>query len=88
VNLEEISIRNKIIVYPNPFNSFTTIEFNIAVNNGELSFYNILGEKVKTISNISGQTITLNKDGLNNGLYFLKLIEETKVIAKSKIMIE
>jgi uncharacterized delta-60 repeat protein len=27
VNLEEISIRNKIIVYPNPFNSFTTIEF-------------------------------------------------------------
>ncbi|MES2516291.1 MAG: T9SS type A sorting domain-containing protein [Bacteroidota bacterium] len=74
-------------MYPNPFNSMGTISFNKTINQGELIIYNLLGEKIKTLENISGNSIQLNRDNLIKGLYFISLIEKDKVLATTKIVI-
>jgi hypothetical protein len=81
--------------YPNPFNPSTQINFYIAKSGKyELSIFNILGQKVKTIANKKFEIgeKSLNWNGLNDygkqvssGIYFYKLtgngIELTKKMA-------
>lgn len=74
-------------IFPNPFSSSTTIKLNKTIKNIELELYNLLGQKIKTITNISGQTITLNRENLPNGLYFIRLTQDNKVIASEKLII-
>lgn len=76
---QEVGIKEVIKVYPNPFSSQITMLFNHNLNSATLTLYNSLGQIVKEISDISGQTITLQRNNLPNGLYILKLNENNKV---------
>lgn len=76
-----------ISIYPNPFNDFATIKFERPIN-GEITLYNLYGQKVKTLKNTFSEKLILERDNLTNGLYFIELSEENKVISKSKILIE
>ena len=49
--------------------------------------YNSFGQKVKEIINVSGQTITLNRENLSSGVYFIRLIQDNKIIATDKLVI-
>ncbi|MFC2111468.1 T9SS type A sorting domain-containing protein, partial [Bacteroidota bacterium] len=53
----------------------------------QLHVYNVNGQEVKEISNIAGNTITLNRDNLLSGVYFVRLIENNKVIVSERIVI-
>tara|TARA_R110000868_G_scaffold259361_9_gene517418 strand:+ start:10212 stop:13097 length:2886 start_codon:yes stop_codon:yes gene_type:complete len=74
--------------YPNPFNPSTTIRFNLDKRvDVELSIYNILGQKVRTIINsrlqggIHNYTVSLNE--FSSGLYFAVLqTPDTREIIK------
>lgn len=80
--------------YPNPFNPSTTIEYNVpktAVVN--LTIYNILGQKVKTIVNNMEQTpgvykITFDASRLASGIYFYTLSTESFVSTKKMILMK
>lgn len=76
-----------MLVFPNPFNDATTIQFPSTTNNAELSIYNMFGQKVKTISNISDSTISLNRNELSSGFYVVSLTQNKKVVATSKIVV-
>ena len=78
-------IDNKI--YPNPFNSSTTIQFSTPVYKAELNIYNTYGQLIKQIENISGQEIQLSRNNLPSGVYFFKLIENNKIIEADKLII-
>jgi hypothetical protein len=80
-----ISGEKLISVYPNPFNSSTTIKTSIDLKNATLIMYNIFGQTTKEFTNISGQEITIHKDNLPCGIYFLQfktgeIIETIKLI--------
>ena len=49
--------------------------------------YNAYGQQVLTVRNISGQTIDLHRGNLPGGVYYISLIEESKVIFKDKFII-
>lgn len=74
-------------LYPNPSSSQTTIRINRNITNANLSVYNCLGQVVKEIKNISGDSIILLRDNLVSGMYFLKLTENDKVIMTNKLLI-
>jgi len=64
--------------YPNPFNNTTVINYSLSVGNHiNLAVYNAKGELVKNL--YSGRQynglhqITFNADGLNSGVYYIKL---------------
>ena len=73
--------------YPNPFNISATIKFNTPLNNAEIKVYNIYGQEVKQISNISGQEAQIARKGLPDGIYFLQLIVKNKVVSVEKLVI-
>jgi hypothetical protein len=42
---------------------------------------------VKQVTNISGNNVTLARENLSSGLYFIRLTEENKIIAAEKLII-
>jgi hypothetical protein len=84
----------KLSISPNPFSSSTTLHTDKVFENATLIVYNSLGQQVKQIKNINGQTITLQRDNLPSGLYFIRLITPSpegegraEVVATDKLVI-
>lgn len=78
---------NLIQIYPNPFSIVTTLQSDKALKSATLTIYNTFGQRVKQIENISGQTISLQRDNLASGIYFIRLIQDNKVLLTNKIII-
>jgi hypothetical protein len=85
--INEIISLSQVQIFPNPFSSQTTLQTNKTFKGATLTVYNLFGQQVKQIKNISGQTFTLHRDNLQSGLYFLQLTEENKIIATEKLII-
>ena len=76
-----------ILISPNPFITQTSVRSNQILNNAIVTVYNSLGQQVKQIKNITGQTVTLNRDKLPSGMYFIHLTQNDKTISTGKIVI-
>lgn len=74
-NIAQIIIKkSQIHVYPNPFLSQTTIEFdNPNHRNYNLLVYNLTGKKVYEINNITSDKTELKRGNLKAGIYFIGL---------------
>ena len=83
----EIDLINNCSIFPNPFTTSTTIQTSINLKSATLNIYNALGQEIKTINNISGKEITLQRDNLPEGIYFIRLREDDKIIANGKLII-
>jgi uncharacterized repeat protein (TIGR03803 family) len=73
--------------YPNPFSIQAVLHTDNFFENGTLTIYNSCGQTVKQIDNISGQTITFHRDNLPSGLYFIRLMQDSKTFATGKLII-
>lgn len=75
-------------IYPNPFTSSTTLKINSAttLKNTELKIYDVLGKEVKQIP-VNSSEIAINRDELENGIYFYRLINSNEIIATGKLII-
>ncbi|MBN2681837.1 MAG: T9SS type A sorting domain-containing protein [Bacteroidales bacterium] len=68
--------QTKAKVYPNPADNYTDFEFKLNSVNSRLDIYNIIGEKVKSISlNKKEGVIRLNTANLPAGTYIGNVIE-------------
>jgi hypothetical protein len=89
-NINELNISSffsKVDIFPNPFSSITTIRAESYFQNASISVHNSFGQIVKQITNISGKTYDLSRENLDNGLYFVSLNQDNKVIETFKIVI-
>ncbi len=85
--IEETKNEILISISPNPFSTQTILQTEIILKNATLTINNIFGQNVKQIKNINGQTVTLTRDNLPSGLYFLQLTEDKKIIVTKKLLI-
>ncbi len=74
-------------IYPNPFSTKTILQTDIFFKDASLTVYNSFGQQVKQITNISGQTITLYRDDLPSGIYFILLMQNNKIFTTEKLII-
>jgi flagellar hook assembly protein FlgD len=84
--------------YPNPFNPSTIITYDLAADGHvDLSIYNIIGKKVKTIVNqneTAGRKFTAwyGTDDVGNalsaGMYFYRLTAGGKVFTKKMVLMK
>ncbi|MBI3512062.1 MAG: T9SS type A sorting domain-containing protein [Bacteroidetes bacterium] len=78
-------------IYPDPFSETATLKINgPEIRGAEVKLYNDLGQNVKTINAGTiglGQTITLQRDNLPDGFYFIQLVQDNKILAVEKLMI-
>jgi len=86
ISVKEI-IKNNEYLSPNPFSTQTTIHFNNNSKYLELKVYNIFGKIVRQYFEISGQEITINRDNLPNGIYYLQMSYQNKQITTIKVAI-
>lgn len=85
--ISEANEINSISAYPNPFTSATTLQSDNFLKDATLTVYNLYGQIEKQIKNISEKTITLHRDNLPSGMYFLRLTEDNKAISSEKLII-
>ena len=79
---------HKINILRNPFTTETTIISDLFLTNAKLKIVNMIGQTVQEICNINGTSITLYRNNLSSGLYFIKLYENNSLIAENKVVIE
>jgi hypothetical protein len=72
---------------PNPFSISAEITSDKYFNDAELKVYDVLGNLVKEIKNISGSTICLNRSGMRDGMYFYKILEKKTSIFSGKFIL-
>lgn len=84
--IEENKQAGRLNIFPNPFSTQTTLHIEERLQNASFTVYNSVGQTVAQIKNISGQTITFNRDNLPSGLYFVRLTEDNKVYTDKVII--
>lgn len=65
----------------------TIVKSEMKLKNAVLNIYNAYGVKVKQINNIYGNSISLTRENLPNGLYFLHILQNSKIRDTHKIVI-
>jgi len=86
-HVEEYQPECSVTVFPNPFNNSTVIQLSKTLDDAQISIHNIIGQELATIKNITNDKITVNRDNLQNGIYFLHLTSNNRIIAIKKIII-
>jgi hypothetical protein len=77
---------HQLSIYPNPFSSSTTIHL-ADLKDARVNLYDSYGKQLRSIINITGNEIQVKRDNLPNGIYFITLIQEGKIIATEKLVI-
>jgi len=81
----------QIIVSPNPFNNTATLEIKDGVQSSlercVFVMYDMLGEEVKRMD-VTGNKLQIEKDNLQNGMYFYRVNNENYTIGTGKFIIE
>ncbi len=78
-----------VTAMPNPFTQQATLKIEDAqLSNGTFEMYNMLGNKVRVISNISGSSFIIDREGLSSGMYFYTLTGDDGFVATGKLSVE
>jgi hypothetical protein len=89
LNTDEVAIADfKIDFSPNPVATAFNITATSTLQNATFKLYNLQGQLVKEISNLSGNKVTVSRENLASGLYFAQLFENNKLVKASKIIVE
>jgi hypothetical protein len=83
----ETTTKNTFSIFPNPFRTSTTIQTIAPLKKATLTICNSFGQKVQQVHHFSGQTVSLSRDHLPSGLYFIQLTVENKSIAVAKVIL-
>jgi hypothetical protein len=76
-------------VFPNPFSTTTTFLIDAQpADNMQLSVYDANGRLVRQVSNISTNTVTIDREGLAGGMYFYMLTSGNELLNNGKLIIE
>lgn len=74
VSLTDPMASQQVSIAPNPFHTSTKFSFsNPQHQSMDLSVFDSRGRLVWTISGLTGESLTFNREGLENGLYFYRL---------------
>ena len=85
VGLNEIANTNGISIYPNPAKGEFTISIKAEVKNAQLEIYNVMLEKIYSITLINKQE-TINTKQFSSGTYFIKVTDGEKLFTQKFVV--
>ena len=85
--LEQENNNSPLSIFPNPFSTQSTLRTAERLQNASLTIYNSVGQTVKCIDNLSGQTVLFQRDNSPSGLYFVRLTQDGNTISADKFVI-
>lgn len=84
LRINETSFENEMFLYPNPAKDILNLKWN-SLNNISVTIYNSTGQELSTAF-LSKQDGLINISELQNGFYFLKIIDGNKLRLKKIIV--
>lgn len=87
LGIEQQISENLFQVFPNPFDSQTTIIFKESQSNTIIKIIDVNGREVKTI-NFNGNQLVIDKEEMTSGLYFIQIKATNKNIVSRKIILQ
>ncbi|MEI6817062.1 MAG: T9SS type A sorting domain-containing protein, partial [Bacteroidota bacterium] len=87
----EIPQTTSLLLTPNPFSAQATLTFQSVspYNNMSLHVYNLFGQEVQNIFVGNNKDVIIHRNNLPSGMYFYKLIDETKaLLGTGKMVVE
>jgi hypothetical protein len=75
--ITEYETNNFCIIFPNPFHSDATLNTGNNFSSGTLKVYNSIGKLVK-VQTINSQLVTISRNDLSNGVYFIRVYNDKK----------
>ena len=87
--INEFNNHNKLVLYPNPFKTFATLEVDPKIDLGgmQLRIYDVFGRMIKTVA-VTEYKLTIAKDNLSGGMYFYEVINNSEILKTGKIIVE
>ena len=84
---EEGNTLNAVNIYPNPFNTFTTIELTnpILPSDCEVRIYNVMGSEVMH-THLNQQSTKIETSNLPAGIYLYRIIGSGKIIQSGRLI--
>jgi len=73
-------------IYPNPFTDYTTISFSNVMVVKKIELINIHGSILKTIINENNNFITIHRENLPGGIYFIRIYSDRIFLKKLIIL--
>ncbi len=87
LGLNDLQRQENIIISPNPVASKTTIYFSEEQKNSTIRIFDMKGKEISTLF-FSGKELTLDKGTMENGIYFVQIIDKQFHISTKKIIIQ
>ena len=81
-SLPDNSIDLNYSVYPNPFTDYTTIKLSDAIQTQRIELIDIHGRTVRTIDNVNSNSVTIHKENLPSGIYFIRIHSDDTYVKK------
>lgn len=85
--INDLNPDNSISIFPNPFSFETTIQTTKSFKNASIAIYNSNGHIVMVVENVSGSTISLNRDNLSSGIYYILFQQGNHSLETEKLII-
>jgi hypothetical protein len=84
VSTPEIKHNADFTVYPNPSNG--VVNLDVPFNVQTLTIYNVIGQEIKSISDLQKGTVTIDISELDNGLYIINVLNDKNQTITKKIL--
>ncbi|HRG59590.1 MAG TPA: T9SS type A sorting domain-containing protein [Bacteroidia bacterium] len=82
---DKLQVKSLLRVYPNPFTSQINLIFSEEQKNATIIISNSLGQAVKTLQ-CSGKKLLLETSDINNGVYFIQMMNDKNELSHHKII--
>ena len=88
VGIQEIHNINNYRVTPNPFTESTILSFENPLHEiNILKIFNMQGQIVREYSNVKGNEIKIDREKMNDGIYFFLIMNEKRIVANGSLII-
>ena len=79
--VNDLNENEKVTIYPNPANDVVNVKMNATIS--QIEIINLDGQLLlQSVFNNNNNEVTVNTSGLNNGIYFLRIVTSDGAIMK------
>jgi hypothetical protein len=88
VGLNESLLAGQVKVYPNPAQTYTVVEFNDNAASHQVQLTDLTGRVIRTYSNYSHNALRIEREGMAQGIYFIRIQNNAGEQATVKLVVQ
>jgi hypothetical protein len=87
MSVSDIPQQQSLKIYPNPFSESATVVLDASLGEQDVLIFNSLGQPVRQLKSRGASMITIERDGLAAGMYFVRVMRGASVVANGALVL-